>query len=256
MREWSPELYSLVMVLSKTNTTTEMKDQAERCLSTLFDVTTTEHYGSFTRTAFGGKLHFKNMPNFAIPIVILTWNRMLQEYFLKNSEYTLFGLGDYSEQKKKNTTALYDNLFLSGNDSEEYKVDSFACFQLQETLVKSPDVCPSLLQWAEYFLTPAIETESEKKERLQKLGEKPMQRYNMTHTTLRSRPQQDKTVAAVDTTTPDESTTQTTQGNARRGTGRFARRGRYEFRGTGRRCARRSNYILVRVRRRRRIHYK
>jgi hypothetical protein len=133
------------MVLSKTETTTEVKEQAERCLSTLFDVTITEHYGSFTWTEFGGKQNFKKMPNFAIPLVILMWNRVLQEYFLKNSEYTLFGLGDYSEQKKKNTAALYDNLFLSGNDFEEFKVDSFSCFQSHETLERSPDVCPSLL---------------------------------------------------------------------------------------------------------------
>ena len=153
------------------------------------------------------------MPNFAIPLVILTWNRMLQEYFLANSEYTFFGLGDYSEQKKKNTAAPYDNMFLSVDGFEEFKVDSFSCFQPHETLERSPDVCPSLFQWAEYLLTPVIESESEKKERLQKLGEKPMQRYNMTHTTLRSRPQRDKTVAAVDTTTPDESTTTTTKGD-------------------------------------------
>ena len=189
-----------------------MKDQAERCLSTLFDVTITEHYGSFTRTEFGGKQNSKKMPNFAIPLVILTWNRMLQEYFLANSEYTFFGLGDYSEQKKKNTAAPYDNMFLSVDGFEEFKVDSFSCFQPHETLERSPDVCPSLFQWAEYLLTPVIESESEKKERLQKLGEKPMQRYNMTHTTLRSRPQRDKTVAVVDTTTPEESTTQITQG--------------------------------------------
>jgi len=92
LREWSQELYSLVMVLSKTKTTTEVKEQAERCLSTLFDVTITEHYASFTRTEFGRKLNFKKMPNFAIPLVILMWNRMLQEYFRKDSEYTLFGL--------------------------------------------------------------------------------------------------------------------------------------------------------------------
>ena len=213
LREWSPELYSLVMFLGKKDTTTEMKDQADRCISTLFDITTTEHYGNFTRTGFGTKKNFKNLPNFEIPIVILTWNRMLQEYFLANSEYTFFGLGDYSEQKKKNTAAPYDNMFLSVDGFEEFKVDSFSCFQPHEALERSPDVCPSLFQWAEYLLTPAIESESEKKERLQKLGEKPMQRYNMTHTTLRSRPQRDKTVAAVDTTTPDESTTTTTKGD-------------------------------------------
>jgi hypothetical protein len=75
-------------------------------------------------------------------------------------------------------------MFLSGNDFEEFKVDSFSCFQPHETLERSPDVCPSLLQWVEYLLTPAIETENKKIERLQKLGEKPMVRYNMTHTTV------------------------------------------------------------------------
>ena len=213
LHEWSPELYSLVMVLGKKDTSTEMKDQADRCISTLFDVTTTEHYGNFTRTGFGTKKNFKNLPNFEIPIVILTWNRMLQEYFLANSEYTFFGLGDYSEQKKKNTAAPYDNMFLSVDGFEEFKVDSFSCFQPHEALERSPDVCPSLFQWAEYLLTPAIESESEKKERLHKLGEKPMQHYYMTHTPVRSRPQRDKTVAAVDTATIDESTNQITQGN-------------------------------------------
>jgi hypothetical protein len=62
LREWSQELYSPVMVLSKTETTTEVKEQAERCLSTLFDVIITEHYGSFTRTEFGRKQNFKKCP--------------------------------------------------------------------------------------------------------------------------------------------------------------------------------------------------
>jgi hypothetical protein len=57
--ELSQELYSLVMVLSKTETTTEVKEQAERCLSTLFDVTITEHLGSFPWTEFGTKQNFK-----------------------------------------------------------------------------------------------------------------------------------------------------------------------------------------------------
>jgi hypothetical protein len=59
LREWSQDLYSLVMVLSKTETTTEVKEQAERCLSTLFDVNITEHWASFPRTEFGTKQYFK-----------------------------------------------------------------------------------------------------------------------------------------------------------------------------------------------------
>ncbi len=119
LREWSQDLYSLVMVLSKTETTTEVKEQAERSLSTIFDVTITEHWASFPRTEFGTKQNFKKMPNFAILLVILTWSRMLQEYFSKDTQITFFSLGDYREQKKKNTAAPYDNMYLSGNDSEE-----------------------------------------------------------------------------------------------------------------------------------------
>ena len=39
--EWSKDLYSLVVVLGKNKPTTEDKDRAEKCLSTLFDVAIT-----------------------------------------------------------------------------------------------------------------------------------------------------------------------------------------------------------------------
>jgi hypothetical protein len=41
--EWSQDLYSLGMVLGRNEPTTEDKEQAERCLSTLFNITITEH---------------------------------------------------------------------------------------------------------------------------------------------------------------------------------------------------------------------
>ena len=69
LREWSPELYSLVMVLGKKDTSTEMKEQAEICISTLFDVTTTEHYGNFTRTGFGTKKTSKICPTLKFPLL-------------------------------------------------------------------------------------------------------------------------------------------------------------------------------------------
>jgi len=172
--EWSKDLHSLVVVLSKNNPTTEDRDIAERCLSTLFDVAITEHWASFPRAEFGTKQNFKKIQNFAIPLVILTWNRMLQEYFMKDPEHTFFGLGDYREQKKKEKDAPYDNLFMSANDGVEFKVNSFTCFQPNRNLMSSPVVCPSLLRWAEYLLSPAMETDEQKKERLHKLGEKPM----------------------------------------------------------------------------------
>jgi hypothetical protein len=202
--EWSKDLYSLVVVLGKNEPTTEDRDRAEKCLSTLFDVTITEHWASFPRAEFGTKQNFKKNPNFSIPLVILTWNRMLQEYFMREPEHTFFGLGDYREQKKREKDAPYDNIFMSSNDGEEFKVNSFTCFQPNENLKSSPVVCPSLLQWAEYLLTPAMETDEQKKERLHKLGEKPMKHYNMTHTTMKSqsRPTRENTEEVV--TTPSK----------------------------------------------------
>jgi hypothetical protein len=129
---------------------------------------------------------------------------MLQEYFMKDPEHTFFGLGDYRKQKKREKDAPYDNIFMSPNDGVEVKVNSFTCFQPNENLASSPVVCPSLLQWAGYLLTPAMETEEQKKERLHKLGEKPMENYNMTHTTmkLQSRPTRENTADVV--TTPSK----------------------------------------------------
>jgi hypothetical protein len=124
---------------------------------------------------------------------------MLQEYFMKDSEHTFFGFRDYCEQKKREKDAPYDNISMSPDNGDEVKVDSFACFEPNKNLRSSPVVCPSLLQWVEYLLPPAMETDKQKIERLQELGEKPMKRYNMTHTTMRSCPTQENTAKVVTT---------------------------------------------------------
>ena len=77
--------------------------------------------------------------------------------------------------------------------------DAVDFFQPNKTLMSSPDVCPSLLKWAEYLLTPAMETPGQKKDRQQKFGEKPMKSYNMTHTKIISRPQRENTADVVTT---------------------------------------------------------
>jgi len=71
--------------------------------------------GIYSTAELGTKQNFKKMPNFSIPLLILTWSRMLQEYFMKDSEHTFFGLGDYREQKKREKDAPYDNFFMSPN---------------------------------------------------------------------------------------------------------------------------------------------
>ena len=87
------------------------------------------------------------MTNFAVPLVILMWNRMLQEHFLTGSDDTFFDLGDYCEQKKKNKDTPYDNMSMSPNNGNETKVQSFGCFQPNKTLESSPKVCTSQILW-------------------------------------------------------------------------------------------------------------
>jgi hypothetical protein len=96
---------------------------------------------------------------------------MLQEYFKTDQESTFLDFGDYCEQKKNNNDAPYDNMVLSTNYGVETKVLSFACFCPNKKLKSCTDVCPSLIEWAEYILAPAIETNNQKKDRQQKLGE-------------------------------------------------------------------------------------
>ncbi len=55
-------------------------------------------------------MNFENMTNYAIPLVILTWHGMIQEYFWKNGEKTFFEYGNYTPQKSrfpKDATDLY-----------------------------------------------------------------------------------------------------------------------------------------------------
>jgi hypothetical protein len=79
-----------VQLLSKKQQSKTEKYCANACINTLFDPTRTELWGSFAPIELGIKLNMKNMTNFALPLVIITWHRMLQEYFWTNSDKTFF----------------------------------------------------------------------------------------------------------------------------------------------------------------------
>jgi hypothetical protein len=79
-----------------------MTNMLRNALTSFSKPAKTEHHGSFQRSEYGTKNNFQNL-NFAIPLVILTWHQMLQEFFWKNSDHTIFELGNYCGQWKKNT---------------------------------------------------------------------------------------------------------------------------------------------------------
>ncbi len=90
LKDWSLDLHCIVQLLSKTTQTKEDKEGATKCIDTLFNKDTTENWGHFGRTEFGTKSHLQKMSNFALPLVILTWQRMLLKHFHDNSDETFF----------------------------------------------------------------------------------------------------------------------------------------------------------------------
>jgi hypothetical protein len=94
LEKWSNNLHCIVQLLNKIPQTEENDKRAQECIDILFEPATTEHYGSFQHSEYGTRKNFRNL-NFSTPPVILTWHRMLQEVFWKNSDHTFFELGNY-----------------------------------------------------------------------------------------------------------------------------------------------------------------
>ncbi len=109
--KWLNHLHCIVQLLKKIPQTEENDKRAQEGTDILFKPAKTEHYGSFQGSEYGTRNNFQNL-NFAIPLVILTWHRMLQEFNWKNSDHTFFELGNYRGQWKKNTNQPLDNLHM------------------------------------------------------------------------------------------------------------------------------------------------
>jgi hypothetical protein len=71
---WSKDLHCIVQLLKKILQTEPDEKRAQKCIEILFKPNITEHYGSFQRSEYGTRMNFKNMSNFAILLVILTWH--------------------------------------------------------------------------------------------------------------------------------------------------------------------------------------
>jgi hypothetical protein len=105
LKEWSSDLHCIVQLLSKTTQTKEDKERATQCIDTLFDKDTTENWGHFGQSELGAKSHLQKRSNFALLLVILTWQRMLLEHFHDIRSETFFELGNYSARPTKYAAA-------------------------------------------------------------------------------------------------------------------------------------------------------
>ena len=87
LEKWSNYLHCVFQLLKKIPQTEENDKCAKECIDILFEPAKAEHYGSFQCSEYGTRNNFQNL-NCAIPLFILTWHRMLQEFFWKNSDHT------------------------------------------------------------------------------------------------------------------------------------------------------------------------
>jgi hypothetical protein len=185
-------LYHIVQLLSKKQQSKEDSQHAGSCIKILFDGNKTEHWGSLLRVEFGTLLAFRKMNNFALPLVIMSWHIMMQDFSSCNAGYTFFDLGSYSEtQEFKKNVAYGDNVYMETiNEKKRTKIDNFDCFHPNKALENSPYVCISLVEWARHLLIPVVETNEQKQNREQWLQDRPM-KLSLKSDQLEGRPRRD-----------------------------------------------------------------
>ena len=79
LNDWSPNLYCLFSYLGAKQWDASKKERAHELLSILFDKNL--HNSYFGKLLFGSKEKFAKKTNTILPLVILTWLRLLQEHF-------------------------------------------------------------------------------------------------------------------------------------------------------------------------------
>jgi hypothetical protein len=150
---WSKDMHCVVQFMKKSQQQDHEKKRAQVCIDILFQPKKTEHYGSFIRCEHGTKMNFEKMTNFAIPLVILTWHRMIQEYFWKNGDKTFFEYGNYMPRKQRFPKDAID-LYMIDGVGQETNIKSFDMIRPTAAADVSQHACLSLLEWAYYLLEP------------------------------------------------------------------------------------------------------
>ena len=153
LNTWSKDIHCVVQYMKKSQQQDHEKKRAQVCIDILFQPKKTEHYGSFIRCEHGTKMNFEKMTNFAIPLVILTWHRMIQEYFWKNGDKTFFEYGNYMPRKQRFPKDAID-LYMIDGVGQETNIKSFDMIRPTAAADVSQHACLSLLEWAYYLLEP------------------------------------------------------------------------------------------------------
>ena len=154
LKAWSSDIYNIVQLLRNDTMTDEESKRGNLCFDMLYDAKQTVHWSNFARCGLGHKKHLRSMTIFSLPLVMITWQRMLVEYFHVNTKKTFFEKGNYEPQQKANTRCPLNNLHLGSGKVEsvdemrarttDNQVVSFNEFTIKRNL--------SLAYWADKIL--------------------------------------------------------------------------------------------------------
>lgn len=143
----------------KTKLDKESKEKIDVMIGKLFGET--EHSAMFKQMQFGSMSHFKQMTTYAIPFLMITWLRQLEEFFFLKNEQDFFEQGMYSAlaTKPKGSTTN-NNIFMSKNGTKNRQVKVETLDFLKPKMRMNANVCVTLREWAAYIFECEFEPQT------------------------------------------------------------------------------------------------
>jgi hypothetical protein len=96
-----------------------------------------------------------------LPILIVTWLRQLQQFFIKQEKRTWSKLGNYILHERLNTGESKNPIrivYMKSSEGQIYKVKNYFNIKPDETYrMKKQVVCTSLEEWAMSILKPPVQ---------------------------------------------------------------------------------------------------
>ncbi len=123
----------------RVRTTQNAKDyeDAENLIQQLF--AGTDHSAIFKQMGFGNMTHFKQLTCYAIPFLVITYLRQLQEYFFLVEDEDFFKEGMYAAiPSRESSSTMTNNIWMSKSKDKiknrDVRVTSLALFQPKKGL--------------------------------------------------------------------------------------------------------------------------
>ncbi len=119
----------------------------------------TEHSAIFRQMNMGSMLHFKQLTTYAIPFLLITWLRQLEEHFFLHPKDDFLEMGMYTalSSRPKNTTTS-NNIWLTSNSKKgiQVRVELLKYFKPKQR----KSVCVTLREWAAFIFKCEFEPPS------------------------------------------------------------------------------------------------